>query len=251
MNKPHTSTTPTTAWLLGAAGLTFATLLWWAFTHAAQGNTMLTAFAPENIPGALSALAGRGVLWADITVSLWRLLAGLGLATLVGVPLGLAIGFSRITNQLTAPLVQFLRMVSPLSWAPIAVALFGVGSSPVIFLVAMAAVWPIALNTVSGVQAINSAHLHVAQTLGATRGEMLRSVVLPSIRPYLLAGIRLALGIAWVIIVPAEMLGVSSGLGYQILNARDRLAYDEMLAVILVIGVLGIALDTLARKLLK
>lgn len=238
-------------WVLGIAGLVFAIALWWVFTHSAQGNTMLAAFAPENIPGAFGALWGRGVLLSDIGVSLWRLLAGLAIAVVIGIPLGLLIGFSPSIDQFSAPLVQFLRMVSPLSWAPIAVALFGVGSSPVIFLVAMAAVWPITLNTVSGVRALDQQHLHVAQTLGATPFEALRTVVVPSVKPYVLSGIRLALGIAWVIIVPAEMLGVSSGLGYEILNARDRLAYDEMLAVILVIGALGIALDWTAQKVLR
>ncbi|WP_083147327.1 ABC transporter permease [Rothia sp. ND6WE1A] len=245
----RTSTVP--GWVWGAAGIIFAVALWWVFTHSARGNTMLTAFAPENIPSAFAALIGRGVLLSDIGVSLWRLLAGLAIAVLVGIPLGLLIGFSQAANQFSAPLVQFLRMVSPLSWAPIAVALFGVGSSPVIFLVAMAAIWPITLNTVSGVRALDQQHLQVAQTLGATPSEVLRTVVVPSIKPYVLAGIRLALGIAWVIIVPAEMLGVSSGLGYEILNARDRLAYDEMLAVILVIGALGMVLDWAAQKVLR
>ena len=142
-------------------------------------------------------------------------------------------------------------MVSPLSWAPVAVALFGVGHAPVIFLVAIAAVWPVALNTASGVAALDPLHVRVARTLGATRPEILRTVVLPSIRPFTLTGVRLALGIAWVVIVPAEMPGVSSGLGYEILNARDRLAYDEMLVVILLIGLIGIALDTLAQWLLR
>lgn len=237
--------------LLGLAGIVFAVLLWWVFTHSAQGNTMVTAFAPENVPGALKDLFSRGVMLSDIGVSLWRLLAGLLIAIVIGIPLGLLIGFSRTASGFSAPLVQFFRMVSPLSWAPIAVALFGVGSSPVIFLVAMAAVWPIALNTISGVHALDQQHVQVAQTLGATRSEILKTVVMPSIQPYVLSGIRLALGIAWVIIVPAEMLGVSSGLGYEILNARDRLAYDEMLAVIVVIVLLGMVLDALAQKLLK
>lgn len=237
--------------LLGAAGIVFALILWWVFTHAAQGNTMLTAFAPENLPAAFSTLVGRGVLLSDIGESLWRLLAGLAIAAVLGIPLGLLIGFSQRTDSFLAPIVQFLRMVSPLSWAPIAVALFGVGSSPVIFLVAMAAVWPIALNTVSGVRALDQQYMQVAQTLGATPWETLKTVVIPSVKPYVLAGLRLALGIAWVIIVPAEMLGVSSGLGYEILNARDRLAYSEMLAVIVVIGALGMALDWLAQKILR
>lgn len=238
-------------WSLGAVGVLFALVLWWVFTHAATGNTMLVAFQPENIPAAAASLLQRGVLLEDIGLSLFRLLAGLGLAALIGIPLGLAVGFSKSLDAGTAPVVQFLRMVSPLSWAPVAVALFGVGSSPVIFLVTMAAIWPIMLNTVSGVRRIDPLHLQVSTTLGASRWEKLRTVVLPSVRPFILSGVRLALGIAWVIIVPAEMLGVSSGLGYEILNARDRLAYDEMLVVILVIGILGIALDTTAQKLLK
>ena len=116
---------------------------------------------------------------------------------------------------------------------------------------AIAAVWPVALNTASGVAALDPLHVRVARTLRATRPEILRTVVLPSIRPFTMTGVRLALGIAWVVIVPAEMLGVSSGPGYEILNARDRLAYDEMLVVILLIGLIGIALDTLAQWLLR
>lgn len=187
----------------------------------------------------------------DAATSLWRLLGGLVLATALGVPLGLMIGSWRRVRWASAPVVQFLRMVSPLSWAPVAVALFGVGSAPVVFLVAAAAVWPIAMNTVAGVAALDPAHLRVARTLGATPFERLTSVVLPSIRPYVMTGVRLALGISWVVLVPAEMLGVSTGLGYEILNARDRLAYDEMLVVILAIGLLGIALDALAQWLLR
>ena len=142
-------------------------------------------------------------------------------------------------------------MVSPLSWAPIAVVLFGMGGGPVIFLVAMAAVWPIALTMVSGVHGLDPIYRQLAFTLGATPWETLRTVLLPALVPSILAGVRLALGIGWVIIVPAEMLGVSSGLGYEILNARDRLAYDEMLAVFLVIGLLSIILDALASRLLR
>ncbi|MDO4917709.1 MAG: ABC transporter permease, partial [Rothia sp. (in: high G+C Gram-positive bacteria)] len=148
--------------LLGVAGSLFAVLLWWIFTHAASGNTMITAFQPENIPGALASLLSRGVLLTDIGISLSRLLAGLAIATLIGIPLGLVIGFSRTFDCFTAPLVQFVRMVSPLSWAPIAVALFGVGNLPVIFLVAIAAIWPITLGTVSGVKALEPVHLQVA-----------------------------------------------------------------------------------------
>ena len=236
----------------GVFGVAVAVAAWWAFTHAAAGaNTMIAAFQPERLPGAVASLLDRGVALQDALTSLWRLLCGLLLATAIGVPLGLLIGSYRRFRWTSAPVVQFLRMVSPLSWAPVAVALFGVGDSPVIFLVAAAAVWPVTMNTAAGVRALDPLHLRVAETLGATPAERLRTVVLPSIRPFVMTGVRLALGIAWVVLVPAEMLGVSSGLGYEILNARDRLAYDEMLVVILLIGLLGIVLDSLAQWLLR
>ena len=238
------------AW--GAFGVLVTIAVWWAFTHAAAGaNTMIASFQPERMPGAVASLAERGVVVQDGLTSLWRLLCGLAVATGLGVPLGLLIGSYRRFRWTSAPVVQFLRMVSPLSWAPVAVALLGVGNAPVIFLVAAAAVWPITMNTAAGVKALDPLHLRVAETLGATPAERLRTVVLPSIRPFVMTGVRLALGISWVVIVPAEMLGVSSGLGYEILNARDRLAYDEMLVVILVIGLLGMALDQLAQWLLR
>ncbi|STX15802.1 ABC transporter permease [Kocuria rosea] len=238
------------AW--GAFGVLVTIAVWWAFTHAAAGaNTMIASFQPERMPGAVTSLAERGVVVQDGLTSLWRLLCGLAVATGLGVPLGLLIGSYRRFRWTSAPVVQFLRMVSPLSWAPVAVALLGVGNAPVVFLVAAAAVWPITMNTAAGVKALDPLHLRVAETLGATPVERLRTVVLPSIRPFVMTGVRLALGISWVVIVPAEMLGVSSGLGYEILNARDRLAYDEMLVVILVIGLLGMALDQLAQWLLR
>lgn len=238
--------------VLGAFGLLVAVGLWWVFAHAAGAHSpLLAAMVPERVPAAFASLLRSGVLLPDIGVSLLRLLLGLAASVALGVPLGVAVGSWPGFAASAHPVVQFLRMVSPLSWAPVAVALFGVGHAPVVFLVAVGAVWPVAINTAAGVRGVSRGHLEVARVHGATRAEVLRHVVLPSIRGQVMTGIRTALGIAWVVIVPAEMLGVSSGLGYEILNARDRLAYDQMLAVILVIGVLGILLDALAQRLLR
>ena len=110
--------------------------------------------------------------------------------------------------------------------------------------------WPVLLNTAAGVRAVDAGLLNVARSFHATRLEMLTAVILPAIRTHVQTGIRLALGVAWIVLVPAEMLGVRSGLGYQILNARDQLAYDQVVAVIVVIGLLGYALDGVARWLL-
>ena len=240
---------PALAW--GALGVLAVGLAWWALTAVGgAGSPMLAALDPLGVPAALASLLSTGVLVQDLVTSTLRLLLGMGIAAAVGIPAGVLIGLHRPTRWASALPVQFVRMISPLSWAPVAVALLGVGSAPVVFLVAAAAIWPILLGTAAAVAAIDPRYVAVAHTLGANRREMLRTVLVPSVRPAVLQSIRLALGIAWVVLVPAEMLGVTSGLGYEILNARDRLAYDEMLVVILVIGVLGAAIDLLARLLL-
>jgi len=229
-----------------------ALAVWWLITSVLSGqDSLLREFAPQHVPAALHTLFDRDVLLPDVGVSLWRLLLGLLIAATVGVPLGLLLGLHAGTEYAVAPIVQFLRMISPLSWAPIAVAVFGIGNQPVVFLVAAAAVWPIVLNTSAGVRAIDPGLVLVARSFGATCREQLTSVILPAVRGPVQAGLRIALGIAWVVLVPAEMLGVRSGLGYQILNARDQLAYDQVMAVIVVIGALGFVLDTVAKALLE
>ena len=142
-------------------------------------------------------------------------------------------------------------MISPLSWMPLAVMAFGIGDQPVYFLLAVGAVWPIMLNTAAGVHAMNRQWIRLANSLCASRAETIRLVILPAISPQVLTGLRLALGVVWVVLVPAEMLGVSSGLGYFVLDTRDRLAYSELMAAILVIGLIGFALDSLIKLLIR
>jgi NitT/TauT family transport system permease protein len=168
---------------------------------------------------------------------------------MAGVPIGLAIGASRAVESGTSGAFQFLRMISPLSWMPIAVMVFGIGDAPIYFLLGFAAVWPVILNTAAGVRQLDPRWLALARSLSATRGEMLLRVVIPGTLSHILTGVRLAIGIIWIILVPAEMLGVSSGLGYFILDTRDRLAYSELMAVIVLIGILGFVLDAVAQNL--
>ncbi|AYM42225.1 putative sulfonate ABC transporter, permease [Mycobacteroides chelonae] len=234
-----------------ALAIVASVVLWCvASSILSQPHSLLRQTAPDKALPAAIELLNRGVLLPDIGISLWRLLIGLSLAAVIGVPAGLLLGVSATAERATRPVIQFLRMISPLSWTPIAVAVFGIGSQPVIFLIAAAAVWPILINTTAGVHGIAPGYLDVARSFHATRIELLTTVILPAVRGNIQTGARVALGIAWVVLVPAEMLGVRSGLGYQILNARDQLAYDQVTAVILVIGVLGYALDLLARRVL-
>ena len=239
-------------WGAGLVGLLLGLAVWALLTSGlVTDDPVVGGMSPADTWSGFGDLLDRGVLLSDAAVSLYRLVAGLAVAALLGVPLGLWLGLRRRAEAVAGPLVQFLRMISPLSWAPVAIAVFGIGNEPVIFLVAAAAIWPIMLSTSSGVHAMDPGYLDVARTMGASGWERLTRVVIPAVRPAILGGIRLALGTAWIVLVPAEMLGVRSGLGYQILNARDQLAYDQVMAVILVIGVLGFALDSLSRLILR
>jgi NitT/TauT family transport system permease protein len=234
--------------VLPLAGLALAVLLWQGGTLLLQRDMQIaSAFAPLESAQSLWQLVAAGEIWPHVLVSLKRVAVGLLLAILFGVPLGVLTGLSPRFAQGTTPLFQFLRMVSPLSWMPLAVMVLGVGDAPVYFLLAFAAVWPILLNTAAGVAQLDPNWLLLARSLSATRREIVLRIVLPGITAQILTGVRLAIGIIWIVLVPAEMLGVSAGLGYFILDTRDRLAYSELMAVIVLVGALGYALDHLAR----
>jgi len=239
------------AWMaLSLAGLAALVVLWWLGTQMLKGDVPLAAqLSPGPAFASLHELWSQGELAVHVWVSLRRVLLGLGLALLLGVPIGLAIGSSQWLEKGTSGAFQFLRMISPLSWMPIAVMVFGIGDAPIYFLLTFAAIWPIILNTAAGVRQLDTRWLMLARSLSATRTELLRKVILPGILGHILTGVRLSIGIIWILLVPCEMLGVSSGLGYFILDTRDRLAYSELMAVILFIGALGFLLDLMAQKL--
>ncbi|HEU5318786.1 MAG TPA: ABC transporter permease [Chloroflexota bacterium] len=231
------------------AGILVALLLWWVCTTLlAPRGSFLSRFAPDRAANALVRLLSTGQLWPHLVTSLRRVFVGLAISAAIGVPLGLAVGSLPLFARATGPTFQFIRMVSPLSWTPLAIILLGVGDRPVYFLIAVGCVWPVALNTAAGVAALDPRWLTLARSLDATRWETLLTIVWPGIRAHVLTGLRLAVGLAWIILVPAEMLGVNSGLGYFALNTRDRLAYDDLVAAILIIGACGFAIDLAARR---
>lgn len=229
-------------------GLSLTVVLWWVLVHhVGRGSPMAARFAPELTWEAARLLGQGGELWSHAWSSLRRVGLALLFALLAGIPLGLMVGSWHGFNQATSTAFQFLRMISPLSWMPVAVMALGVGEAPVVFLLAFAAIWPIVLNVAAGIAAVEPQWLLLARSLGANRRETLWHITVPAIAAHLLTGIRLAIGLIWVVLVPAEMLGVNAGLGYLILDTRDRMAYGELMATILFIGLLGFILDWLAR----
>jgi NitT/TauT family transport system permease protein len=235
-------------------GLGILGALWafggWLITQS-DGMRAFGQLAPGPTLDRLWDMIQRGEIWPMSAPSLERVGWGLAIAIAAGVPMGILIGRIGWLRDLCNAPFQLLRMISPLSWMPIAVMAFATWDGAIIFLIAVAAVWPILFATAAGVRRIDPAWLKVSRNLGAKPAHLLVYVILPAIAQDILTGIRLALGIAWVVLVPAEYLGVSSGLGYAINDARDSLDYARLGATVLVIGVIGYALDTLCMLAIK
>jgi NitT/TauT family transport system permease protein len=236
--------------LLRATTVMCAVGLWWLLTATIWStNPVLSRIGPfDAVPSLIDTLSSSSG-WSNIETSLTRLLMGLLIAVVVGVPLGILLGTFRKAEEASTPIVNFLRMISPLAWAPMVIVAFGVGTAPVVFLIAITAVWPMVLGSAAGVKALDPGWRDVARSLGAQPREVVRSVVVPGVRAHVLTALRLALGVAWVVLVPAEMLGVDSGLGFAVLNARDQLDYAALGGNVLLIGCIGYILDGLFRRL--
>ncbi len=205
-------------------------------------------FLPVPAFKALYYSAQETRFWISVWTSIKRIIVGIFIASALGIPMGIIIGFYPRLRKLTYTPIQFLRMISPLAWMPVALIVFITFESAVRFLIVMATIWPIILNTSEGVMNINLQLIKMALNQGADNLQILRTIVLPASVPSILASIRLALGVAWIVLVPAEFLGVASGLGYLINDARDTMEYDRLMAMIIAIGILGFTLDKSLQK---
>ncbi|ERG94345.1 ABC transporter permease [Haloquadratum walsbyi] len=228
--------------ILPLAGLGGGLIAWYLVTTLSSG--VITNFHPADTFMVLTELLSTQSFYAEhIYISLYRFGISLVLCVSVGIPLGILVGFFTPAERAATVLLQFMRMISPLAWFPIAIIVFGVGTGSSVFVMFMAGVWPILLNTAHGISTIDEDWVTVAESLGGDTRSIIQRIVVPGVVPDILTGLRLAVGILWIILVPAEMLGVNSGLGYYILDARDRFAYAEIPAVMLIIGFIGYWLD--------
>ncbi|CCQ74959.1 ABC transporter permease [Magnetospira sp. QH-2] len=235
-------------------GITGLMALWWLGGYLIAANPDTESFAdfgPITALDALWRILSSGEVWEMSIPSLGRIGGGLFWAIAIGVPMGIIIGRKPTVRGITHVPFQFLRMISPLSWMPVAVLVFATWDGAIVFLIAMAAVWPVTFATANGLRKVDPAWFKVARNLGAKGHQMLLHVILPAIAMDVLTGIRLALGVAWIVLVPAEYLGVTSGLGYSINDARDTLEYDRLAAIVVIIGIIGFALDSICLWLIK
>ena len=235
-------------------GLAILFVLWWIGGLLIEANPQTASFADFGPIPTLSAfpdLWDRGKIQGAVMASGYRLGSGLAIAIAIGVPIGILMGRSKRFRELSNSPFQLLRMISPLSWTPLAVFVFLSWDQSIIFLIAVASVWPVIYSTAAGLAKVDPAWFKVARNLGAKPLHMLTQIILPAIIFDVLTGIRLALGVAWVVIVPAEFLGVTTGLGYTIQDARETLSYNNLTAMVLTIGIMGYALDSICVMLIK
>ncbi|HEX6835288.1 MAG TPA: ABC transporter permease [Polyangia bacterium] len=205
--------------------------------------------SPLQVARGMGELSRRGLLLPYLRDSLVRVAVGYGAAVALGVPLGLWLGWSRTLATAINPLIQVLRPISPIAWIPVAIVFFGIGNLAPIFLVFLGALFPIVVTTQNGVGAVPPMYLRAARNFGLSPMQILRRVLLPAALPQILSGLRIALGIAWLVVVAAEMIAVDSGLGYLIIDARNAgKRYDLVVAGMLLIGVTGLVLDFAARR---
>lgn len=193
----------------------------------------------------------RGRLLDDIIASLFRVGIGFGIAVLLGIPLGLLMGLQVHARTALLPAVNFFRSLSPLAWIPFAILWFGIGDTPAIFLILMAAFFPIALATMAAVANIPSVYFRVARDHGLGAVQMLTTVTIPAILPQVITAFRVTAGVAWLVVVAAEMIAGRDGLGFLIWDARNALRPDLVVVGMVIIGLIGIALDQLLMQLTK
>jgi NitT/TauT family transport system permease protein len=221
--------------------------VWWIVVVTTESVIFPT---PHQVVTGTLELAQDGSLWEHISSSLLRVAAGFGLAMLVAIPIGLWMGWVDGAYVTLNPLFQILRPISPIAWIPIAILWFGVGDLSPVFLIFLSSVFPMVVQTIAGVHTIDRRYLRAAANFGVSRYTLFSKVVIPAVLPQIIVGMRIGIGVAWLVVVAAEMIALRSGLGYMIMDSRNAgNRYDLVIAGMVIIGLIGLLLDGLTRLL--
>ncbi|ACL74818.1 ABC transporter permease [Ruminiclostridium cellulolyticum] len=218
-------------------------ILWQGAVSLGYWNQALLPSPPDVGNGFLE-LVSSGTLFAGVKSSMYRFFVGYLLAAFSAVTLGLVLGWFRNAWSFVNPVVQLVRPISPIAWFPFIVLIFGIGDLPAIVIIFIAAFFPILLATVNAVGKVDQTYIKVAKNFGIKQPMLLTKIVLPAAFPSIASGLHIALGTAWVFLVAGEMVGAQTGLGFMIIDARNNLRADLLLANILSIGIIGLILDS-------
>ena len=233
---------------LGAAALiALLVALWWGVVTA-SGSLILPT--PVQVILGIGELARQGVLFQHVMASLFRVSVGYSLAVALAIPLGLVMGRFAGVYAAVNPVIQMLRPISPIAWIPLAILWFGVGDVSPVFLIFLSSFFPMVVYTTAGVHTIDRQYMRASQNFGVSGFKLLRLVILPGALPQIIVGMRISVGVAWLVVVAAEMIALSAGLGFLIMDSRNAgNRYDLVVAGMVMIGVIGLMLDILMRRL--
>src|ERR1700733_8573127 len=245
--EKRSRSTSLSVWLRALAFIVVLLILW---------QIAVSRHPDQLLPGPLAVINGivellqHGLLLKYVVASLFRVTWGFALAAVLAIPLGLTIGWYRRSEMAVYPLVQIFRPISPLAWIPLAILWFGVGDFAAIFLIFVGCFFPLLLTAMSAVRNIPALYIDVGRNFGLNTAEFVYRVLYPAVMPQLITGSRITMGIAWLVVVAAEMIAVNSGLGFLIVDARNAgNRYDLVVAGMVVIGVIGLLLDLGMRSL--
>ncbi|MFI2831213.1 taurine ABC transporter permease TauC [Klebsiella aerogenes] len=238
---------------LSVATLAVLLAIWWAVT-ALQLISPLFLPSPWQVLQKLLTIAGPqgfmdATLWQHLAASLTRIAIALVLAAIVGVPVGIAMGLSPTVRGILDPLIELYRPVPPLAWLPLVIIWFGIGETPKILLIYLAIFAPVVMSTLAGVKSAQQVRVRAAQSLGASRAQVLWLVILAGALPEILTGLRIGLGVGWSTLVAAELIAATRGLGFMVQSAGEFLATDVVLAGIAVIAIIAFVLELGLRAL--
>jgi NitT/TauT family transport system permease protein len=180
---------------------------------------------------------------------MYRVLGGFAIGAGLALPLGLFMGARPLVYEMMNPLLQLLRPIPPIAYIPLAILWFGLGNPPAFFLISLGAFFPVLMNTIAGVRNVDAIYLRAARNLGAGEWTLFRRVMVPAAMPYILTGLRVGIGIAFIVVIVAEMIAVNAGLGYRILEAREYFWSDKIIAGMITIGLAGLGIDLAMNRL--
>lgn len=225
----------------------------WALMGGQESRLFLPR--PDQVATRFIEVVTSGSIYLDALSSVTRVVIGVSLASIVGIPLGVLMGASPLWRQIISPTMEIIRPIPIAAWVPLVIVIFGIGEKPAMALIFLGALFPILLNTISGVSQTSQIHLRAAAMLGATRLQTVRLVNLPSALPSILVGVRTSLGIGWWVVILAELLAVRSGLGYRLVLAQQHLQTDTIVVVMIFIGFIGYFMnwgtERIERRLLR
>ncbi|MDR0663994.1 MAG: ABC transporter permease [Helicobacteraceae bacterium] len=206
---------------------------------------------PEDVVATGVEFVEDGTLWQHTKASIIRVLEGFAIALVLALTLGIVIGLSRAAERLTEGILQVIQPIPPIAWIPLAILWFGIGEGSKIYIIAIGAFFPILINTVEGIKNIDPKFLELAKVYETSRRRVIARVILPGALPFIMAGIRLGLSMAWICVVAAELIAAQAGIGYMLMDGRSLARPDMVILGMLIIGVIGKLLDDLLRKITK